>query len=283
VPDLAYLNGEILKIEDAMVPIEDRGYQFGDAVYEFIESFDSHILCLDEHLDRLENSMKALDFPDFPAKDLKPVVIDLFEKSRYQRAGCYIQISRGIQFRTHSYTNESTPQVSMTIRDLSGIGTEVNDIGIKVRTCNDYRWGMCHVKTVQLLPAALEQHKAQKQGLNDTVFVSPEGVVREGTCTNIFMVKDGSLLTHPLNHHILAGITRHLIIHSICKNNRIPVTEDYFLLEDLYTADEAFLCSTVLKIQPIIEVDGKIIGNGRPGPVTRSIQNAYDKLVYRKS
>ena len=281
MPDLAFLNGKILKIDDAFVPIEDRGYQFGDAVYEFIESFDSHILCLDEHLKRLKFSLNELDYPQIAIPELKEQIIDLFNKCEYPRAGCYLQVSRGVQSRAHSYTNETIPQISMTIKDLSGIDPCVNEIGIKIRTCEDYRWGMCQVKTVQLLPAALEQHKAQKQGLNDTVFVSKEGIVREGTCTNIFIVKNGALITHPLDNHVLPGITRDLIINAISNNNNLDAQEKYYTIDELYTADEAFLCSTVLKIQPIIEVDGKSIGNGTPGALTRRVQAEYDKIVYQ--
>ncbi len=282
MPDLAFLNGKILKLNEAVVSIEDRGYQFGDAVYEFIESFNSHILCLDEHLNRLKFSLKELDYPQISIPKLKGQIIDLFKRCEYPRAGCYLQVSRGVQSRDHSYTNETTPQISMTIKNLAMINPCVNEIGIKVRTCEDYRWGMCQIKTVQLLPAALEQHKAKKKGLNDTVFVSKEGVVREGTCTNIFIVKNDILITHPLDNHILPGITRGLIINSICRNNNLNVQEKYYTIDNLYSADEAFLCSTVLKIQPILEVDGKQIGKGSPGGLTRQIQSEYDKIVYQR-
>ncbi len=281
MPDLAFLNGKILKIDDAFVSIEDRGYQFGDALYEFIESFDFHILCLDEHLSRLKFSMGELDYPQISISELKKQITDLFQRCEYSRAGCYLQVSRGVQSRAHSYNNEAAPQISMTIKDLSGIDPCINEIGIKIRTCEDYRWGMCQVKTVQLLPAALEQHKAQKQGLNDTVFVSKEGIVREGTCTNIFIAKNGVLITHPLDNHILPGITRDLIINTICKNRHLDTQGKYYTIDELYSADEAFLCSTVLKIQPIIEVDGKSIGNGTPGSLTRQVQAEYDKIVYQ--
>nr|NJM02712.1 hypothetical protein [Desulfobacula sp.] len=262
MPDLAYLNGQIISIEEARVPIEDRGYQFGDAVYEFIESFDDHIFCLDEHLKRLQTSMELLDFPPVSISGLKDQVLNLFQRSEYPRAGCYLQISRGVEPRAHSYTNTVPPQVVMTIKDLSHVDTVVNTQGIRVRTCEDYRWGMCHAKTVQLLPAALEQHRARKAGLADTVFISREGHVLEGTCTNIFIIKDGTLITHPLDTHILPGITREVIINRICRKEAVAVEERPYHIREFYHADEAFLCSTVLKIQPVIEADGK----NRPGP-----------------
>ena len=280
MPALAFLNGKILKIEEALVPIEDRGYQFGDAVYEFIESFDHHIFCLDEHLGRLQSSMKLLDFPKISIIDIKKDINNMFKLSGYDRAGLYLQVSRGVEPRAHCYTNTVPPQVSMTINNLAHLTTTVNEIGIKIRTCEDYRWGMCHIKTVQLLPAALEQHKAKKKGLADTVFVSKQGYVREGTCTNTFIIKKGIMITHPLDNHILPGITRDVIINKICKQEKIQVEERYYNIDELYKADEAFLCSTVLKIQPIIQADGKKIGAGFPGPVTQKIQAAYDKLAY---
>lgn len=279
MPDLAYLNGQIIRIEDAFVSIEDRGYQFGDAVYEFIESFDFHIFCLDEHLRRLQYSMEQLDFPPVFISGLKDQIINLFTLSKYHRAGCYLQVSRGVESRAHSYTNKVSPQITMTIKNLAHLDPSVNTKGIRIRTCEDYRWGMCHVKTVQLLPAALEQHKARKAGLADTVFVSKEGYVRESTCTNTFMIKNNIFVTHPLDNHILPGITRDVIINRICKHENIEVQERYYDINEFYNGDEAFLCSTVMKIQPIIEADGKKIGTGAPGPLTKKIQTFYDQLI----
>lgn len=280
MPDIAYLNGRIIQIEDAVIPIEDRGYQFGDAVYEFIESFNSHIFCLDEHFARLQASMCFLDFPPVSISDLKDQIINLFALSGYQRAGCYLQISRGVEPRAHCYTNKVPPQIIMTVKNLAFLDPSVNINGIRIRTCEDYRWGMCHVKTVQLLPAALEQHRARKAGLADTVFVSKDGYVLEGTCTNTFIIKEETLITHPLDNHILPGITRNVIIDRICRKEKISVQERPYDIHEFYQADEAFLCSTVMKIQPIIEADGKKIGAGIPGPMTKQIQTFYDQLVY---
>jgi D-alanine transaminase len=282
MPDLAFLNGEILSIGNAYTPIEDRGYQFGDAVYEFIESFDEHIFRLDAHLNRLKLSLEALDFPKISTQTLKQDITALFKQSGYKRAGLYLQVSRGVEPRDHSYSNSTPPVVSMTIKTLEGLDPSINEKGIKIRTCVDYRWGMCHIKTVQLLPAALEQHRAKKMGLSDTVFISKKGIVREGTCTNLFIVKEDILFTHPLDNHILPGITRDTIINRICKSLNITVKEQYFNIDQFYSAKEAFLCSTVLKIQPIIEADGKTIGNRLPGPITRQIQAEYDRQVYHR-
>ncbi len=283
MPDFACLNGQIIRIEDAFVPIEDRGYQFGDAVYEFIESFNYQIFCLDEHLKRLQTSMELVDFPSVSIPDLKDQIIKLFRVSEYARAGCYLQISRGVEPRAHNYTNTVTPQIIMTIKNIAHLDTEVNTKGIRIRTCEDYRWGMCHVKTVQLLPAALEQHRAKKAGLADTVFISREGHVLEGTCTNIFIIKGQTLITHPLDNHVLPGITREVIINRICKKENLAVEERPYHIHEFYHCDEAFLCSTVMKIQPIIEADGEKIGHGVPGPLTKKIQAFYDQLIYRSA
>lgn len=280
MPDIAYLNGRMMSIEEVRIPLEDRGYQFGDAVYEYIESFGYRIFRLDAHLARLQRSMDHLDFPEIDIPALKQDIVRLFELSGYDRGGCYLQVSRGVEPRTHSYTNKTRPQITMTLKNLAHLDPRVNIQGIRIRTCEDYRWGMCHVKTVQLLPAALEQHKARKAGLDDTVFVSREGIVRESTCTNLCMVQNRVLLTHPLDTHILAGITRDVILNRICPSETITCRERHFQLDELYAAQEAFLCSTVMKIQPIIEVDGRTIGSGSPGPLTRQIQKAYDHLVY---
>jgi D-alanine transaminase len=267
MPELAYLNGEILPIDKALVPIEDRGYQFGDAVYEFIASYNGRLFYLEEHLDRLDRSLKGLYFPAVSRDAIRKAVLTLFEKADIKRAGIYIQISRGVSPRNHAFPDGVRPQIVMTIREVEEKPPELRKNGASAITVEDFRWGRCDLKTVQLLPNVLAKQKALAAGAFDAIFVSAEGVVREATSSNICIVTDGGVITHPLTPQILPGITRMVVI-DLCRELNIPVSERFFKTDALYGAEEAFLTGTVTEVLPIVTIDSHRIGDGQVGPVT---------------
>jgi D-alanine transaminase len=273
MPELAYLNGEILPIEKACVSIEDRGYQFGDAVYEFIASYHGKLFCLDEHLDRLERSMQGLSMPTIPREIIRGAVMTLFEKAGIARAGIYMQISRGVSPRNHPFPESAKPQFVMTIRPVEEKPPELRQTGATAITVEDLRWGRCDLKTVQLLPNVLAKQMAQEAGAFDAIFVSQESVVREATSSNLFIVVDGRLVTHPLTPQILPGITRTVVI-DLSRTIDLAVQERFFSVDDLFNAEEAFLTGTVTEVLPIVTIDGNRIGNGSVGPVTLRLYSA---------
>lgn len=277
MPELAYLNGEILPIDKAQVPIEDRGYQFGDAVYEFIASYNGRLFYLEEHLDRLDRSLNGLFFPSVSREAIRKAVLTLFEKAEIQRAGIYIQISRGVSPRNHAFPDGVRPQVVMTIREVEEKPPELRKNGATAITLEDFRWGRCDLKTVQLLPNVLAKQKALAAGVFDAIFVSSEGVVREATSSNICIVADGTVITHPLTPQILPGITRMVVI-DLCRELDIPVSERFFKTDVLYGAEEAFLTGTVTEVLPIVTIDRHRIGDGQVGPVTAKL---YETLRQR--
>ena len=273
MPELAYLNGEFLPIDKALVPIEDRGYQFGDAVYEFIASYNGRLFYLEEHLDRLDRSLKGLFFPPVSRETILKAVLTLFEKAEIERAGIYIQVSRGVSPRNHAFPDDVHPQIVMTIREVEEKPPELRKNGAAAITVEDFRWGRCDLKTVQLLPNVLAKQKALAAGVFDAIFVSSEGVVREATSSNICIVADGKVITHPLTPQILPGITRMVVI-DLCRELDIPVSERFFKTDALYGAEEAFLTGTVTEVLPIVTIDGQRIGDGQVGPVTARLNDA---------
>ncbi|MGA8242970.1 MAG: D-amino acid aminotransferase [Desulfobacterales bacterium] len=277
MPELAYLNGEILPIDKAQVPIEDRGYQFGDAVYEFIASYNGRLFYLEEHLDRLERSLNGLFFPSVSREAIRKAVLTLFEKAEIQRAGIYIQISRGVSPRNHAFPDDVRPQIVMTIREVEDKPPELRKNGATAITLEDFRWGRCDLKTVQLLPNVLAKQKALAAGVFDAIFVSSEGVVREATSSNICIVAGGTVITHPLTPQILPGITRMVVI-DLCRELDIPVSERFFKTDALYGAEESFLTGTVTEVLPIVTIDRHRIGDGQVGPVTTKL---YETLRQR--
>ena len=274
MPDLAFVNGTVMPIEKAMVPIEDRGYQFGDGVYEFIASYNGRLFLLEEHLDRLERSLRALDYAPISRSDIKKAVFNLLKRSGYRRAGVYIQISRGVAPRNHSFATGMHPQIIMTIRPVPEVSTEIRSTGARAITVPDTRWGRCDIKTVQLLANSLAKQKALDSGCDDAIFVSERGVVREGTSSNLFIVSGKKLTTHPLGNRILSGITRMAIV-TICKASDWVVEESQFGTDVLYAAEEVFLTGTVSEVLPVVNIDGRPIGGGKVGPTTRRL---YDLL-----
>lgn len=270
MPELAYLNGEIMPIDQARVPVEDRGYQFGDAVYEFLASYNNRIFALERHLDRLENSMQALNFAPLSRNDVRTAILETFSQAHIPRAGIYIQISRGIAERNHAFPQSARAQVVITVRQVPQMTDTLRQQGARAITVTDIRWHRCDIKTVQLLPNVMAKQQALEAGADDAIFVSDDGIVREGTASNLFMVSKDTLFTHPLTPHILPGITRATLL-DIYRNEQMTIYEDFFDTTALMDADEVFFTGTVTEVLPITRIDGQAIGNGLPGPVTHAM------------
>jgi len=276
MPELAYVNGVFLPIEKAMVPVEDRGYQFGDAVYEYIASYNGRLFFMEAHLDRLHRSLNELAFPAISMEKIREAVNELFHKAALPRAGVYIQISRGVAPRNHAFPNSSEPQVVMTIRKVHETDPELRHDGAIAITMRDFRWGRCDIKTVQILPNALAKQKAVDSGAHDAIFVAENGVVREATASNIFIVERGALVTHPLTENILPGITRAVVLD--CAGElKIDSAERFYRTEELLGAAEVFLTGTITEVLPIVKIDGRRIADGRVGPLTKRLGDALRK------
>lgn len=270
MPELAYVNGTFLPIDKAMVPVEDRGYQFGDAVYEVIASYDGRLLFMDEHMVRLNRSLKELSFPEISIDKIKAAVIELFDRAKMERAEIYIQISRGVAPRTHAFPNNADTQFIMTARKVT---ENIHQQGAKAITVKDLRWGRCDIKTVQLLYNVLAKQKALDSGVFDAIFVSEDNIAREATSSNLFIVADGKLTTHPLTPDILPGITRAKVIE-ICVEQNLHVSEQFYNKETLLKSDEVFLTGTITEVLSIVEIDGFKIGNGKVGTITKKLFDA---------
>jgi D-alanine transaminase len=259
-----------MPIENAAVPVEDRGYNFGDAVYEYVASYKGRLFYLEPHLDRLEHSLAALAFPPLPREKIRTAIETLFAEAAIGRAGIYIQISRGVAPRDHAFPADADLQFLMILRQVHEKPAVLREKGAAAITVTDIRWGRCDIKTVQLLPNVLAKQQALEAGAYDAIFVAETGEVREGTSSNLFIIKDQSLITHPLTQRILPGITR-MIILDICRAGGLSIEEAYFDKAALYAADEVFMSGTITEVLPITRIDGQPIGDGTVGPVTRRL------------
>ena len=273
MPELAYLNGKFMPIEEAMVPIEDRGYNFGDAVYEVVNSYNGGFFGLEEHLDRLERSLRELSYPPIPRDKIRDGMLELLKRSEMDRAGVYLQISRGVAPRLHAYTDVKEPQIVMIVRGVKDVPAELRENGVSAITVKDIRWGRCDIKTVLLLPNCMAKQQALEADAYDAIFVTEAGVVRETTISNVFMVKDGVVVTHPANQNILNGITRIMTI-DCCRELDLSLEERFYTSDEMFSADEVFFSGTTIEVLGVVNIDNRAIADGKVGPVARRLHEA---------
>jgi len=271
--ELVYLNGRILDPHTAAISVNDRAFLFGDGVYEVIRSYHGRLFSLAEHLRRLAGSMAAVDLALPRELDLAGLINDLYARSGLRDAKIYLQVTRGSEPRNHLFSLDLEPNVYINISAIPG-----QDVApLSVITVEDRRWHMCHVKTTSLIANVLAKHQARVAGADDAVFVR-NGVVTEAASSNVFLVADGCLYTHPADNHVLAGVTRQHVLN-LAAARGVPVREEKCSRELMATAAEIFLSDTIHDVTPVIRVDGQPVGGGNPGPVTRLLKDAFRELT----
>ncbi len=274
---VAYVNGAYVPTSDAFVHINDRGYQFADAVYEGVTVRRGKPIDLDPHLDRLWRSMGELTMAEPMARGpMRLVLSELIRRNRISDGFLYIQVSRGEAVRDHAFPSECIPSFVATCRrlDLEGIRKRVEK-GIGALSQPDIRWGRCDIKSTALLPNILAKQAARQAGAFEAILVDAGGHITEGSSTNVWIVgKDGKLKTRTIKDNILRGITR-MRVSDIAANLQIPVSEESFTVEEAQAAEEMFITSATTCTTPIVELDGKKIGDGTPGPVAKRLMEAY--------
>ena len=270
MPDVAFINGRFVPWQDATVSIDDRGFQFGDAVYEVVRTYRGIPFQLEAHLVRLERSTRELCIPFLYSREQWMQWIQHgLSLAEYQEAKVYIQITRGVAPREHTFPSQNCPTIVMTIRELQGLPTEMRRVGVRACTREDLRWGRCDIKSVNLLANVLAREEARKAEVFETIFVR-EGLVMEGALSNVMAVCSGVLLTAPEGPRILSGVTRTVVL-DLARKKEIPIEERFVPVNELYAADEVFLTGTTLEVLGVVQIDGKTIGHGQPGPVTKTL------------
>jgi len=281
VPNIAFLNGRFMPISQAKVHVEDRGYQFGDGVYELIRTYHGKIFFVDDHLSRMEKSAKAIGLNLFYTRaQWKKIIMTAHQKSRFPEARIYIQVTRGVAPRTHEIPSNLRPTTLITVRRFIPLPAKVRKRGVSIATTEDFRWGRCDLKSINLLPNILAKHKARAEGAFEAVFIR-NGWVAEGSTSNIFAVLSRSLVTPPTGPYLLAGITRDLVL-GLAKQAGLDVKERDFSLDEVCQADEVFLTGTSIEVLPVVKVNGHTIGTGRPGTYTQRLYSLFESLTEKK-
>ena len=276
--NISYIDGVYSNIQDAKIHINDRGYHFGDAVYEVILYNKGIFYDYDGHINRLFNSLKLINITFHLSKQqLKIIIKNLFKLNRVNFGSIYIQVSRGIADRNHSYFDlNSKPVLTMIVsKKKNNISNDIK--GVKAITMVDNRWSRPDIKTTQLLPNVLAKTYANKKNAYEGIFIDHEGYVTEGSSSNIWIInKNNEILTREIDGKILSGITRNTI-SQFAKNNNFKMLEKKFTKDEMLNSREVFLTSASSFVTPIIEIDNIKIGNGIIGKTSIELRNLYFK------
>ncbi len=278
MPDLAYVNGVFGPLESATVSIEDRGFQFGDGVYEVIRSYGGRLFALDAHLDRLATSAEAIRLAlPAPLDQLADLIQDGVKRAAWPETKVYLQVTRGVAPRDHVFPSNTRPTVVMTFRRMNPMDPAVRAKGVSAMTMEDLRWGRCDIKSLNLLGNVLARQHAVESGAFEALFVK-QGLVTEGSVSNVMALHQGVLHTAPLGPSILAGVTRHQVL-DLARKEGLSVAERALTVAQFRAATEVFLTGTTVEVLPVIRVDGEAVGSGAPGPVTSQLARRFQELT----
>ena len=273
---VVFLNGEYLPKAEARVSVDDRGFLFSDGVYEVTAAYRGRLFRFEEHVERMAKGLHALRIGYDPAA-LREVKQELLERNGLadaEAAYVYVQVTRGVAPRTHAFPKDTPrPTVYGFANPYHRPERERWERGFRAVTIPDTRWARVDIKAISLLPNVLAQQAAVDAGVDDAIYVK-DGIAMEGAHNNLFAVFDGVVVTAPKSNYILHGISRDVVIQ-LAHGLSIPVEERSIPLAELYRADEVFFTGTTTEVRPTVEVDGRQIGNGTVGPVSRRLFDAF--------
>ncbi|MEN8170340.1 MAG: D-amino acid aminotransferase [Pseudomonadota bacterium] len=277
-----YLNGEFLPLTEAKVSVLDRGFIFGDGIYEVIPAYGARLFRLPHHLQRLDQGLAAIHLANPLSHSQWQTLLDeLIELNDGGDQSLYLQITRGVAERNPRFPVDTQPTVFAMSTPIEVVEPQRRQ-GIHAVTVEDIRWKLCHIKTISLLPNILLRQQALDAGADEAIILR-DGEVTEGTASNIFIVRDGVVITPPKGQLLLPGITRDLVME-LCQRHNIPCEEQNIDELSLREADEIWLTSSTREIIPVIELDQQPLANGRPGPMWEKVIHYYQayKQAFRE-
>jgi D-alanine transaminase len=277
---IAYVNGRYLPFAQATVHIEDRGYQFSDGVYEVCEVMGGQLVDEPMHMRRLQRSLAELKIAmPMSLAALRAVLRETVRRNRVRDGLVYLQVSRGVARRDHTFPAAGTaPSVVVTARSTDFAAAErTAAAGIAVITVPENRWDRVDIKTIALLPNVLAKQAAKEKGAKEAWFVGEDGYVTEGSSSNAWIIsRDGKVITRPAEHGILRGVTRTVLLN-VLKAKGLELDERPFTVEEAYAAREAFVTSASQSIMPVVQIDGRPVGNGAPGLVATALRQDFHR------
>lgn len=273
--DTVYYNGSYLSRDQVRISPNDRGFLLGDGVYEVAPCYHGRFARLDLHLDRLGTSLAKMAIGGVDLARIEEITWELLRANDLMtapRALVHFQITRGAAPRTHAFPVPAVPPTVYAFAAKFARKPQC-EAGGAIITLSDIRWSRCDIKAISLVANCLANQQAQAASAYEAIFVR-DGMVLEGSHSNFFAVHNGVVRTAPLNNYILGGITRAMVI-DVCRNAGIPVLEQALPDSDLATVDEVFLTGSTTEVMPIVSINGKPVGTGAIGSVTRLIGERY--------
>lgn len=275
---LVYLNGEYVDHANAHVSVDDRGFLFADGVYEVARVYEGKIFQMQPHMERMRHGLGELRIRADVVDEI-PAIADRLLGENNLRTGdatIYVQVTRGAAPRAHAFPPpETAPTVYVIAKPFKQHPATYFEDGVAAVTVPDTRWSRCDIKSIALLPNVLANQQAKENGAFEAIF-ERDGVLIEGSHSNLFGVIDGELVTYELCGYILGGITRKLILDRAAdigiRAREKPIRSDQF-----DKIQELFLSGTTTEVMPISKVDNRLVGDGKPGPVTRKLQAAFKR------
>lgn len=274
-----YINGEFVPESEAKISIMDRGYLFADGVYEVSAVINGKMIDNEGHLRRLERSLGELDLRSpLSNHEIEGVRNELIERNGLKEGIIYLQITRGVAERDFLWPEDISPTLTMFTQAKNLLQSPLATKGASIITVPDIRWQRRDIKSIALLPQAMAKHAARKAGANDAWMVD-NSYVTEGTSTNAFIVTmEGTLVTRDLSTDILHGITRSAVLR-LAEEAELPIEERSFTPQEAYDAAEVFATGSSFFVLPVVEIDGHIISNRAPGPLTNRLREMYIEMA----
>jgi D-alanine transaminase len=276
---VVYLNGEYIAEEEARISPDDRGFLFSDGIYEVIRSYDGILFEPSAHLARLRYGAKALRFHETGFDSLPHVANELIKRNGLQSgdATVYIQVTRGAAPRTHRFPPTDTPLTVYLSAGPFNPHHSDQERGIRAILVPDQRWARCDIKSTALLPNVLANQQAVDAGAFEALFVR-DGVLMEGSHSNVAAVVKGEVITPPLTNYILGGITRGVVLE-LCRKHGIPHREHLLLSSEIPEMEEIMIVGTTVEVTPVRQIVNADFQNREPGPLTRKLQELFRERV----
>jgi D-alanine transaminase len=278
--EIVYLSGAFMPLENASVPVLDRGFIFGDGVYEVIPVYSRHAFRLPEHLRRLQHSLDGIRLAN-PMGDAEwtHLVHEIIARNQGDDQSVYLQVTRGVAKRDHAFPKDVKPTVFMMSSPLTPPARELVDNGVPAITATDFRWLKCDVKSTSLLGNCLLRQAAADAGATEVVLFR-DGYLTEASASNVFVVKQGVLLAPPKNHLVLPGITYDVVVE-LAQAGGIRHEIREVAEHEVRSAEEVWITSSTKEVLAVTTLDGKPVGNGKPGAVFRAIYQLYQDFKRR--
>jgi len=277
-----FLNGDYVAEQDAKVSVFDRGFIFGDGVYEVIPVIQGKLVDEAYSVERLERSLSETEIAWPCSKnEYLAMLRELVNHNNLQEGSVYVQITRGVAERDFPYPEGISSSIMAFTTPRQLINNPLAESGVTVATVPDIRWQRRDIKSLNLLAQCMAKQQAAKRGAYEALMLE-DGYITEGSSSSVFIVKDGQIITRALTNAILPGIRRRVIIEMAAHNN-LALEQRPFTVEEALAADEMLLSNATSLVLPIISIDGKPVGNGKPGPVTAKLRNLYVEALLKEA